>query len=176
MIQTEREYAQALFSLAVEENAAGQYRQCLLSVRELLEENPDYIRLLSSPAIPLAQRLQAVDEAFEGRMPEYVVSFLKVLCENGKARTAIACIDEFLRLVMEYSDTARAVIYSAVALNETQKAALCKKLTALTKKSIDPVYIIDESLIGGMKIEVDGKTYDSSLRHRLGEIKDVMSS
>lgn len=176
MMQTEREYAEALFSLAAEENSVEEYSQALLVVKEIIAENPDYIELLASPAIPMSERLAAIDEAFEGRMPEYAVSFMKLLCENGRIRTLEACADEFYSLAVAFSNRISAVIYSAVDLNDSQKSGVCAKLEKLTGKSIDPVYIIDESLIGGLKIEVDGKVIDGSVKHRLGEIKDVMNS
>lgn len=176
MAQIEREYAEALFSLAAEEQAAEEYLQSLQTVKQLMADNPDYVEFLNSPAIPLSERLSSVDEAFESSMPEYVVSFLKLLCENGKVRLLSGCIDEFVKLAMEFSDRTFANVYSAVALSDEQKTAICIKLEKLTKKSIDPIYIIDESLIGGVKIEVNGKTFDGSIRHRLGEIKDVMNS
>lgn len=176
MMQTEREYAEALFSLAAEENSVEEYSQALLAVKEIIAENPDYIELLASPAIPMSERLAAIDEAFEGRMPEYAVSFMKLLCENGRIRTLEACADEFYSLAAVFSNRISAVIYSAVDLNDGQKSGVCAKLEKLTGKSIDPVYIIDESLIGGLKIEVDGKVIDGSVKHRLGEIKDVMNS
>ena len=176
MVQTEREYAEALFSLAAEEQAAEKYLECLQSIKQLAQENPDYIEFLNSPAIPLSERLSAVDEAFEGNMPEYVVSFIKLLCESGKIRTIYGCIDEFAKLVMAFSGRTFANIYSAVALNDEQKSAMIRKLESITGKIVDPIYIIDESLIGGVKVEVDGKTFDGSIKHRLGEIKDVMNS
>lgn len=176
MMQTEREYAEALFTLATEENSVEEYLQSLRTLKQLFEDNLDYIEFLNSPAIPLSERLQSVDEAFEGRMPEYIVSFLKVLCENGKVRTVLSCIDEFSKLAMAFSNRIFANVYSAVALSNEQKNGICKKLEKLTNKSIDPIYIIDESLIGGVKIEVDGKTYDGSIKHRLGRFKDVMNS
>ena len=61
-------------------------------------------------------------------------------------------------------------------MSDGQKDSVCKKLKTLTKKEIDPIYVIDKSLMGGIKIEVDGKTLDGSLKHRLGEIKEVMNS
>lgn len=176
MIQTEREYAEALFTLAIEENSTEEYLGCLGTIKNIFEENPDYIEFLNSPAIALSERLTSIDEAFDGRMPQYVVSFIKVLCENGKMRTILTCIDEFEKLARAFSNRAIATVYSAIELNDGQKAALCKKFETLTNKKIDPIYIIDESLIGGIKIEVDGKTFDGSIKHRLGEIKDVMNS
>lgn len=175
MAQTEREYAEALFSVAAEENSAEEYLQALITVKQLMQENPDYIEFLASPAIPLSERIGAVEEAF-GSMPEYVVSFLKILCENGKIRTLFGCIDEFSALAAAFSNRAAAGIYSAIPLSDEQKKGVCAKLEKLTGKSIDPVYIIDESLIGGLKIEVDGKTFDGSIKRRLGEMKDVMNS
>ena len=176
MIQTEREYAEALFTLAVEENAVEEFLDSLVTLKQLFDENPDYIEFLNSPAIPLGERTASIDEAFDGKMPQYVVSFIKVLCENGKMRTILLCIDEFETLARAFSNRAIATVYSAVELSDEQKDAVCKKLEALTNKRIDPIYIIDESLIGGMKIEVDGKTFDGSIKHRLGDIKDVMNS
>ncbi len=175
MLQTEREYAQALFALALEEKATDAYLHAMGTVKQLFQENPDYMELLASPAISLNERLSSVDEAFAGRMPEHVVSFLKVLCENGRVRTVLDCVDEFARLAMESSGRTVAKIYSAVTLREEQKAEICKKLEQLTKKTVDPIYLTDESLIGGMKIEVDGKTFDGSIKHRLSAIKDVMN-
>ncbi len=175
MIRNEREYAEALFALAAEESAVQEYQCALATLRQLLEENPDYIEFLASPATELSERLSAIDEAFEGRMPEYVVSFLKVLCGNGKIRILPDALDEFDKLALALSKRSVATIYSALPLTEGQKNALCQKLEGLTGKGIDPIYIINESLIGGVKIELDGKTFDGSIRHRLDEIKDVIS-
>ena len=176
MVQTEREYAVALFSLAEDTQTAVEYMDALYTVKQLLEENPEYIEFLSSPAIELSERIDSIEEAFGASMPEYVVSFLKLLCENGRVRTIYDCIEEFAVLVMASSNRTKAEISSAVELSVKQKEEICKKLEKLTGKAIEPVYIIDESLIGGVKIDVDGKTYDGSIRHRLGEIKDVMNS
>ena len=175
MTGTEREYAAALFSLAVEENSVKEFRASLESVRELLSENGEYVEFLACPTVELSERIDCIEEAF-GAFPEYIVSFLKVLCENGRAKTVIACIDEFISLAMAYLNATTAVITSVTELSPTQKNAVIEKLTALTGKNIEPVYVTDKSLIGGIKIEVDGKCYDGSIRHRLSEIKDVMNS
>ena len=175
MTGTEREYAAALFSLAVEENSVKEFRNSLEAVKELLAENGDYVEFLSCPTVELSERISCIEEAF-GSFPEYVVSFLKVLCENGRAKTVIACIDEYVSLAMAYMNTTTAVITSVTELSTSQKTAVVEKLTALTGKNIEPLYLTDKSLIGGIKIEVDGKCYDGSIKHRLSEIKDVMNA
>jgi F-type H+-transporting ATPase subunit delta len=175
MIQTEREYAEALFMIAAEENQADGYVAQLEHVGQLIKENPDYTEFLSSPAIPLGERIAAIDEAFGGKLDDNVVSFLKVLCENGRFGTIAGCIDEFIKLSMALSDRASARVYSAVPLNDEQKKNICEKLGKLTKKTVEAEYVVDKTLIGGIKIEVDGKTFDGSIRHRLEEVKDVIT-
>lgn len=174
MMQTEREYAEALFTLAVEEGAVEAYSDALGTVKGVVEENPEYIDFLCSPAISLPERVQAIDEAFSESFPENVVSFLKILCENGRIRTLLECIEEYGKFAMELSSKTVAEIYSAVPLDDEQKKKICLKLSKVTGKDVEAVYIIDESLIGGIRIEVEGKTFDGSIRHRLSEVKDVI--
>ena len=175
MRETEREYGEALFALALETQQIERFREGLTLVREALLEQPDYVEFLASPAIPLSERCAALEEAFGRHCPEYVVSFLKLLCEGGKARAVFGCIDHFERLAKAADNRAVAEITSAVALDDKQKAALCAKLGRLTGKQIDPIYHLDPTLIGGVHIEVEGHTIDGSVRRRLGELKEVMS-
>lgn len=173
-MNSEREYAVALFSLTAEENLTEDYLGYMKTVADILAENEEYIEFLASPAISLAERTASVDEAFGPDFPEYALSFLKVLTENGKIRSVFGCIEEFRKLAMSVSDRAEAVVYSAVELSDEQKKAVCEKLGKVTKKQVEATYIIDESLIGGIKIEVEGKTFDGTIRHRLQEVKDVI--
>lgn len=174
MMQTDKEYAEALFLLVAEEQKLDEYTQALETVKSLILENPEYTEFLASPAIALSERLQAIDEAFGESMPEYIVSFLKILCENGSIHSLDGCIDEFGKLAKAISNTAQASIVSAVPLSDEQKKAICSKLEKITGKTIDPVYTTDESLIGGVIIEVEGKTFDGSIRNRLHDVKDVI--
>lgn len=173
MIQTDKEYAEALFMLAVQEGKTDEYLSCLDTVEKAIDSNPEYIDFLASPAIPLEERLEAIEDAFCS-FPEYPLSFLKLLCEMGNIRLLPECISEYRRLFMELSNTVCATVYSAVELSKAQKNALCSKLEKQHGKTIDPTYIIDRTLIGGVKIEIEGKTYDGSVKRRLQDIKDVI--
>ena len=175
MRQNDREYAEALFELAAEENNAEGYLLDLTLIEEVIKEEPEYISLLSSPAIPMSERLGAIKEAFEGRVCENVLSFLMLLCENSNANILLDCIEQFKALALCVSETAKARIISAFPLSDSQKKALCEKLEKTSGKVILPEYIIDKSLIGGIKVEIDGKSYDGSLSRRLRDIKDVIS-
>lgn len=176
MQETNKEYAEALFILAAENNCLEEYSKHLSGIRVLTEENREYIEFLSSPAIPLSERLSAIDEAFGKEMPEYIVSFLKLLCENGRIRELWGSIDEFELLMKNAMNRTVATVYSAVPLSDEQKKALCAKLEKMCSKQIDARYVEDKSLIGGIRVEVDGKTLDGSIEKRLQKVKGVMNA
>lgn len=173
MTGPEKDYAAALFMLAAEEQRIAEYHDALYTVCSAVNSEPDYSEFLSSPAIPLNDRLYAIDEAF-GTLPEHIVSFLKLLCEHGYIRVLPACVEEFDKLSQALENRTTAHVISAVPLDGEQKQALCRKLESLTGKGVDAVYDVDGGLLGGVVIEVEGKTYDGSLKHRLHDVKDVM--
>lgn len=175
MTQTNKEYATALFALATENNAVDQYETALKEIYNVFCQNPDYIKVLESPAIPLSERIAFIDQAFEDSFTEYIVSFIKVLCENGHIEKICSCIDEFCDLVRIYKNRTIATVYYVEPLTEAQKTALLEKLQKISGKIIEPVFIKDESLIGGIKVQIDDKIFDGSIKNRLNKAKGEMS-
>ncbi|MBQ1231640.1 MAG: ATP synthase F1 subunit delta [Clostridia bacterium] len=175
MTETIKEYSEALFIIAEENGKTEEFSKTLLQIREVFLENPDYIQYLASPAIPLSERLCAIDEAFSAETEEDIVSFMKLLCEHGRIIGILECIDEFSLLKMQRENRVSAKIISAVPLSDEQKTALCQKLEKKTGKNVDATYVIDESVLGGIKVEMEGMTLDGSTKKRLNEIKGVMS-
>ena len=86
MTDTARLYGGSLYDLAAEEEQAGLIGLQMREVRTLFAENPDYIRLLQEPSIPLKTRLDLIEEAFGGRVERHLVSYIKLLCERGLLR------------------------------------------------------------------------------------------
>lgn len=175
MTQINKEYAIALFNLAVENDAVEEYENCLQNINKVFEGNPEYIKVLKSPAIPLSERISFIEEAFGKTYTEYLVSFLKVLCENGHIAETCSCIDEFQNLVRIYKNRTIATVYYVEPLTDEQKTALLDKLQKIIGKAIEPEFIKDESLIGGIKVQIDDKIFDGSIKNRLTKAKGVIS-
>lgn len=171
MADLSKEYTAALFSLAMENGLVDEFKQELGEIKDLIDD--DYILVLSSPALSLSMRLDMIDEAF-GTMHEYVVSFMKLLCENGQISILPEAINEFFLLCNELENRVTAKIYYVKEPSEAQKARLEDKLSKMTGKKIDALYIEDSALIGGIKIELDDRIIDGSLSARLSNIKGVI--
>ena len=68
-----------------------------------------------------------------------------------------------------------AQVTSAVPLTDQEKADLQASLEKKLGRSIRMECSVDEALLGGLVIRVDGRVIDGSLKHRLHEIKEVMN-
>lgn len=175
MNEISREYASALFALARENGAEEEYARGLSAIDAAFREIPQYVDFLSSHGIPKEERISALFAAFSGRVPTHVLSFLSLLCEKGRVHEFSACAAAYEELLREWKKTSVATVVSAVPLTEDEKARLVAKLEAVCGHAVTAEYRVDESLVGGVSITVDGKVMDGSIRRRLQEVKEVIA-
>lgn len=174
MSQISNEYAKALFMLSCEKELREDYKKGLETVLAVFEENPQYAEFLETFAIPLDERLSALESAFVNRIPRDVLSFLKILCEKKHIREFSECAREYFAMYNEIDKILNAKVTSAVELTEKEKAMLLEKLEKSSGKNVVIDYVVDESIIGGLIVEADGKIMDSSLKKHLKDMKDVI--
>ncbi len=168
------EYAQALFMLAAENNCLNEYKEKLCVIRDAVAESPEILDVLDSPAILLSERISLVDKIFGEDNPEYIVSTIKLLCENRLVKNIETIITEFFELSREAENRATATVYYVEPLTDEQKTALIAKLTKVSGKTVDAHYVEDKSLIGGIKVVLDDKLLDGSVSGKLSKIKGVI--
>ncbi|MBQ4321503.1 MAG: ATP synthase F1 subunit delta [Oscillospiraceae bacterium] len=176
MTDIAKEYGAALFLLAREEQQEAEYSSALAQIREVFAENPEYLEMLASPGIPLGERLSAIEAAFANAVPEHMLSYLQLLCEKGRISAFSDAAEEYFALYDASRRVSNAVVTSAVPLTDAQKQTLQQKLEAMCKGTVTVEYRLDASLLGGLVVELDGKIMDGSLRHRLQQVKDVMTT
>lgn len=175
MTEIGKEYGTALFLLACEQNKKSEYGEALKTVRKVFESEPDYLVFLASPSIPKSERLSALEEAFSKKIPAYVLFYLQLLCEKGRIDCFFESVNEYLALVDASEHISNACVTSAVELTDAEKEKLQNKLESMYHGEVRTTYCVDNSLLGGLIVEVDGKVLDGSLRHRLRQVKEVMN-
>ena len=173
MKEVVKEYAQALFMIAKEKDMVDAYSDALKQIDTLVDEHKEYTEFLSSPALPLSERLSAIDEAF-GSYPEEIASLLKLLCEAGHIKEIKECIEEFIDLENMLEKSVAADVYSSIELSYEQKEKLTQKLESKFGKNVIANFEVDKSLIGGIKIVMEDEVLDGSLEKRLKDLKEVI--
>ena len=174
MAEISKEYGQALFMLACEDGRQKEYGRVLEQIKAVFVDQPDYAQLLASPAIPMEERLRAIEAAFADLAPEHVLSYLKLLCEKGRVDCFVESVEVYQELLDAAEHISTATITSAVELTEEEKQKLQLALERRCKGQVRAEYVVDKELLGGLVVEVDGNILDGSLRQRLSEVKEVI--
>ena len=167
MTKTARLYGGSLYDLAVEEGIADELKEQTDLVRSLFRENPEYVHLLSEPSLPLQERCSLIDKAFGEDAQKYLVNFIKLLCERGYLGDFAGCCEEFTRRYNADHNITQAVVTSAVALSKEQETALCARLEKISGKTVQMSVRIDPAVIGGIRVEIDGKELDGTVQGRM---------
>ena len=176
MTTTSREYAEALFELAVQADVTQETSEGVETVISALMQMPEYRALLASPAISKEERLNALDTAFRGKIPDILLAILRMMVSRGHVSALSGMARDYEELARGYRGESMAVVTSAVPLKEAETVVLREKLEKKLARKITLQCQVNPDLIGGILVEVDGRVIDGSIRNKLDEIKEVMNS
>ena len=174
MTQVGSVYGDALYGLAKDESLCEQLTQELAVLQESFTKEPDFLRLLSSPALTKAERCAVLDKSFRDKIHPYLLNFLKILTEKGYLRHFNNCCKAFTDCYDEDHGIQRVSAVTAVALTDAQQEKLTGKLCRLTGKQVLLQNRIDAAVLGGVRLDYDGQRLDDTLSHRLDSIRDLL--
>lgn len=170
MTHTALTYGTSLFDLAVEENQLQAYMQELSAIRQAVKENPQLLELLDCRAVPKDERLDVLDACFKGQVQDYLLSFMKILCEKGAIRLLPDCIRQFELRYFDACGIVEARATTARELSPVLKEKLTKKLESMTGKTVMLQCAVDASVLGGVRLELMGRQMDGTVKRRLVEV------
>ena len=176
MTETAKMYGGSLYDLAAEEGLETRILGELDEVQQLLKQNPDYLRLLSTPSIPKKERCGLLDEALRDRVHLYVLNFLKILCEKGTLRELSGCARAYRVRYNQAHGILEATATTAVAMTEQQAKSLHEKLEKLTGKTIDLKTKVDPAGRGGIRLDIEGTELDGTVHSRLSALRRDIAS
>lgn len=160
-------YGQGLYALAKEEGLEQTVLEQLSILDEAFAQQPEYLKLLASPNLPKQERVDILDQAFRNGVHPYVLNFMKLLTDKGRVRHFSACCKAYLREYNADKGILEVQVVSAVELDQAQKQRLTEKLTGITGKKIALTCKIDPSVLGGIRLNYDGKQVDGTVQGRL---------
>ncbi len=169
-------YGESLYELAKEENLTTPIREQLSILQESFQQEPDFIRLLSSPSLTKAERCQVLDDSFRGKVHPYLLNFMKILTEKSYMRYFADCCVAYTDRYDQDNGILRVTAITAVALSPEQTDKLTAKLSRTTGKQVVLQNRIDPRVYGGVRLDYDGRRLDDTVSHRLDAIRDLLNS
>ena len=169
-------YGLALYDLAKSEDLTEQILKQLDVLSTSFREEPEFIKLLNSPALTKQERCQILDDGFRGKLQPYLLNFLKILTEKGYIRHFFHCCDAYRQQYHQDHGILPVTAVTAVAITPDQEGKLKEKLESLTGKTVELHCRIDPACLGGVRLDYDGKRLDDTVAHRLDAIRTLLKN
>jgi len=167
-------YAEALYELAVEKGQTSIVQEELLEIKKAFLANLDLGELLENPRFPLAKKKELLSTLFKDANT-LIQDTLFVLLEKKRLNEIINFVDEFVGFVNDAAGIADAKVYSTLPLTESESAAISTNFAKkVGKQSLRINNIIDPTLIGGIRVQIGNRIFDSSLANKLERLKRDM--
>ena len=176
MTQVAMTYGQALYALAKEEKLEKQILQELDVLQQAFAQEPAFLQLLSAPSLSKAERCVILDESFRDKVHLYLLNFLKILTERGYAKCFSDCCKAYRQMYNEDNGILPVEAVTAVALTQEQFIRLQEKLEKLTGKTVELTNRVDPAVLGGVRLDYDGKRVDGTVSSRLDTIRDLLKN
>ena len=166
-------YGEALFEVAVDHGNAIRLMNETAELQKILEDNPDFDKLMKHPGIPKQEKLSMVEKVFRGRVSDDLAEFLKIVVTKERYGSLKAIFAYFTELVRESEGMGTAYVrYCSGADEGTETGSERKAAWHTTSyQTFDVYYHVDPTLIGGMVIRVGDRVVDSSIRTKLEDMK-----
>ncbi|WP_391119965.1 F0F1 ATP synthase subunit delta [Psychrobacillus sp. L3] len=166
-----KRYAIALFELAQQKNELRSVEEDLRELKIVWNANKELNTLFTSPKLSLDKKKELIRQIFTTANP-IVINTLLVLIDKKRLGEVGNIINEFMTLSNEAQGVADAKVYSTRALTEEERTNISIAFAKnVGKQSLRIENIVDPSIIGGIRVQIGNRIYDSSLSTKLDRLK-----
>lgn len=163
-------YAQALMSLAQQNDLADQFGETFRSLESLLSESGEFKDFVQNPVIQNEDK-KAVLKQVMGDSNPYLINFMMLLVDKRRIVFLESIVEQYLSLLRKLNQTVLAEVISARELSDEQKGNIVERVKRIVEaRDVELKTSVDPDLIGGVIIKVGSKVIDASLRGQLRRI------
>jgi len=168
-------YARALFELASVAGAVDAADEGLAVISGAVSNNVDLREALSDLSIPGHKKREIMTELFSGVFSPEAVAIVTLVIE----REGASVIGEVHSLYREISESERGIVVAevitAVALTDPVRESLRAHLASVIGRPVSLRERVDETILGGIRINVAGRVLDGTLVSQLEAMRKTLS-
>lgn len=164
-------YAKSLIDLATELKQLDVVHEDMQVLQAILK-NRDFVLMLDSPIIKSDKKNKIISAITGGKISKISETFLKLLCNKNRESNLPGIVASFLTQYNTLKGLHNAKLTTASPISEELFDSFVTKIK--TSSSIDHLNLeteVDENIIGGFVLEMEGKLIDASILRDLNDVK-----
>ena len=175
MEEIARVYADALFDVAKENDKLDRIHDELNQFADALDGDRDMQVFFFSPYFSSAEKREGIERAVSDADPEFV-NFLELLAEKHRVPLVFRIQRQFEEHWKEENRKLDVTVTSAVQLDPAIVKEVGAQIEEQTGKSVELSSTVDESILGGLVLQVGNMVLDASIRNRLEKLRKIVAS
>jgi len=170
MNEIARNYAEALFSIGLDEKKILPLQNEVKQLMEIILDNEDFILLIDSKFLSISQRKENAALLLKDFDVD-LVNFIKVIIDHNRVYLLNEILEAFNSLANESQGIKEGLLYSAFPLKKDTINKIKDKVSQLEKMDVELLLRIDPTLIGGVKVVINSHVYDGSIKNQLEKMQ-----
>ncbi len=174
-ITSAERYSLALYELASENNVISQVEDQSSSILNLISSSKDFSNLIKDPTSNQEDLLKVINIISENNKLETLLkNFLSFLVIKRRFFYVEQILKSFIETCSQKRGELKAELKSAKELSSDEISKITDELTKNFSSKIKLNYKHDESLIGGLIVQVGSTMVDTSIKNKLQQIENRM--
>jgi F-type H+-transporting ATPase subunit delta len=165
--QSARRYARAIIETAADPQAV---RDELLAVAAMLKSNPALLEALSNPGVPATNKKAIFSAVFVG-LSAPLPRLFEMLIDGARMESLQEIVRRYRDVWNSRNNVHAARVITAIPLDPDASERVRKAVESAVNGSVEMERSIDPTLVGGLKVEVDGHLFDGTVKARLKALR-----
>ena len=168
-------YSLALYELAEESNLLSKIETNSVSILNLIGTSVDFNKLIKDPTVSRNELINAINKIFDYLEIENLLkNFTNFLVIKRRFFFIEQILNNFIEICSEKRGELKTEIRSAKNLSNDEMNNIKDELSKHFTSKIKIDYKYDESLIGGLIVQVGSTMIDTSIKNKLQQIENKM--
>ena len=174
-ITSAERYSLALFELSEENSLLNQIEDQASSMLNLINQSNDFSNLIKDPTINQKDLSKIISEIVQNnKFDTLFKNFLNFLIQKRRFFFIERILKSFIEICSRKRGELKAELRSAKILSNEEITKITELLTKNFSSKIKLNYKYDESLIGGLVVQVGSTMVDTSIKNKLQQIENRM--
>ncbi|MBP3763878.1 MAG: ATP synthase F1 subunit delta [Bacteroidales bacterium] len=164
-------YAKALLLLATERDAVDRVADDMRMVSEVMSENRELAVVLGNPTVKGDKKAAIVDALFGSRVCDTTAAFLRFAVRKNRSVNLRGIGDAYVDMWREYRGVVFSDLVTHQPIDDTARRMVTQMVEDYTGRKVELHDRTDPKMLGGYKLEFDGKMYDARIRTKIRKLR-----
>ena len=167
-----KRYAKSLMDTTKSDGiSAEKMLEDLKNIEAILKSSDELYFAMTNPIISVQDKEEIIDAVFNKDANETARNMLKLLIDKNRFNFIYSIINHFRELTDELNNTVNVNVTCAIELDENRKNEIQTKLREKLNKTVNVDYEINENIIAGLVYKIGDDVIDTSVFHKIEELK-----